>query len=106
MVNRIALHGKRIALLGGADVDILCRLTEDDLRAHVREILCACMPGDGYTLGTWNSVANYVPIRNYLAVLDEGAGTRIPWSLRAAGRGGGMPCHSTAWTGARSTRSG
>jgi len=31
------------------------------------------MPGDGYTLGTWNSVANYVPIRNYLAVLDEGA---------------------------------
>ena len=73
MVNRIALYGKWIALLGGADVDILCRLTEDDLRAHVREILCACMPGGGYALGTGNSMANYVPVRNYLAMLDEGA---------------------------------
>ena len=54
-------------------MDIRCRLTEDDLRAYVREILCACMPGGGYALGTGNSVANYVPVRNYLAMLDEGA---------------------------------
>ena len=29
-------------------------------------------PGGHYVLGTGNSVANYVPLRNYLAMLDEG----------------------------------
>ncbi len=30
------------------------------------------MPGGGYVLGTGNSVANYIPLRNYLVMLDEG----------------------------------
>ena len=30
------------------------------------------MPGGGYCLGTGNSVANYIPLDNYLAMLDEG----------------------------------
>ena len=29
-------------------------------------------PGGGWALGTGNSVANYIPVRNYLAMLDEG----------------------------------
>ena len=29
-------------------------------------------PGGGYCLGTGNSVANYIPLANYLAMLDEG----------------------------------
>jgi len=37
-----------------------------------RETLEACMPGGGYVLGTGNSVANYIPLDNYLAMLDEG----------------------------------
>ena len=28
--------------------------------------------GGGYCLGTGNSVANYIPLANYLAMLDEG----------------------------------
>jgi uroporphyrinogen decarboxylase len=28
--------------------------------------------GTGYCLGTGNSVANYIPVQNYLAMLDEG----------------------------------
>jgi uroporphyrinogen decarboxylase len=30
------------------------------------------MPGGGYCLGTGNSVANYIPLENYLAMVDEG----------------------------------
>jgi len=38
----------------------------------VRDTLDACMPGGGYCLGTGNTVANYVPLASYLAMLDEG----------------------------------
>ena len=65
-------YGRHIALLGGIDVDFLCRSSEEEVRARVRETLEVCMPGGGYVLGTGNSVANYIPVDNYLAMLDEG----------------------------------
>jgi uroporphyrinogen decarboxylase len=65
-------YGNQIALLGGIDVDFLCRASEAEVRARVRRTLEACMPGGGYVLGTGNSVANYIPVDNYLAMLDEG----------------------------------
>lgn len=65
-------YGHRVALLGGLDVDFLCRAGEAEVRRRTREILEDCMPGGGYALGTGNSVANYIPVRNYLAMLDEG----------------------------------
>ncbi len=66
------LYGERISLLGGIDIDFLCRAGEEDVRRRVRETLDACVPGGGYCLGTGNTVANYVPLENYLAMLDEG----------------------------------
>ncbi|MHC4480293.1 MAG: uroporphyrinogen decarboxylase family protein [Planctomycetota bacterium] len=65
-------YGSRIALLGGIDVDFLCRAGEGEVRRRVRRSLEACMPGGGFCLGSGNTVANYVPIDNYLAMLDEG----------------------------------
>ena len=65
-------YGDRIALLGGIDVDFLCRASEEQIRQRVRDTLKACMPGGGYCLGTGNSVANYIPLDNYLAMMDEG----------------------------------
>jgi len=67
--------GKRIALLGGADVDYLARHGEDEVRAYTRRLIEDCGPGGGWALGTGNSVANYIPVRNYLAMLDEGRKT-------------------------------
>ena len=64
--------GQRIALLGGLDVDFLCRATEEQVRERVRDTLDKCQPGGGYCLGTGNSVTNYIPLDNYLAMLDEG----------------------------------
>ena len=65
-------YGDRIALLGGIDIDFLCRSQEQQIRSRVRKVLEACMPGGGYCLGTGNSVANYIPVENYLVMLDEG----------------------------------
>ena len=64
--------GGRIALLGGIDMDFLCRASEEQVRQRVRETLATCLAGGGYCLGTGNSVANYIPLNNYLAMLDEG----------------------------------
>jgi len=65
-------YGSKIALLGGIDVHFLCTSTEKDIRKRVRETLDACLPGGGYCLGSGNSVANYIPVDNYLIMMDEG----------------------------------
>ncbi len=65
-------YGRRIAHLGGIDIDFLCRSDEAAVRRRVRQTLDACLPIGGYCLGTGNSVANYVPLDNYLAMVDEG----------------------------------
>lgn len=64
--------GDRIAICGGVDVDKLARWPEAELRAYVREVLEQCAPGGGYLLGSGNSVPNYIPAENFLAMLDEG----------------------------------
>jgi len=65
--------GDRIAVLGGVDMDLLGRGTEEEVRARTRQILEVCgVKGTGYCLGTGNTAANYLPKQNYLAMLDEG----------------------------------
>jgi uroporphyrinogen decarboxylase len=66
------IYGSQITLLGGIDVDFMCRASSEDVRKRVRDTLDICLPGGGYCLGTGNSVANYIPVENYLAMLDEG----------------------------------
>lgn len=72
VIEHKRLYGDRLATLGGIDVDFLCRADEQSIRRRVRETLEACIPGGGYCLGTGNSVANYIPLENYLVMLDEG----------------------------------
>ena len=65
--------GDRIALMGGVDMDLLGRGTEDEVRRRTRQILEVCAArGTGYGLGSGNTAANYVPRQNYFAMLDEG----------------------------------
>ncbi|MCY2931947.1 MAG: hypothetical protein NTV86_21125 [Planctomycetota bacterium] len=64
-------YGRRIAMLGGMDVDFLCRADEQAIRRRVRQTLEVCQAGGGFVLGSGNSVANYVPVENYLAMMDE-----------------------------------
>lgn len=66
------LWGDRLSLLGGLDINFLCHATPEQIRLRVNDTLDSCFPGGGYCLGTGNSVANYLPVDNYLAMLDAG----------------------------------
>lgn len=66
-------YGSRIAILGGIDVDFLCRSDEAAIRKRVRDTIETCLSENGgYCLGSGNSIADYVPVDNFLAMLDEG----------------------------------
>jgi len=66
------LYGDSIAILGGVDMDKLGRMPESRFRLYVKGIIRECAPGEGYALGCGNSVANYVKLENYLAMLEIG----------------------------------
>lgn len=65
------LYGDKIAVIGGMDMDFMCRANEAQIRRRVGETLDICMPGGGYCMGMGNTVANYVPLESYLVMLDE-----------------------------------
>jgi len=60
----------RIALLGGIDVDFVCTKTPDEIAARSRAMLERASIDGGYALGTGNSVPYYVPVENYMAMID------------------------------------
>ncbi len=64
-------YGDRIALLGGIDMDVLSRAKTPDLRAYVRDVIDRCAPGGRFAIGAGNSVPSYIPVHNYLAMIDE-----------------------------------
>ena len=65
-------YGKRIAVLGGIDVNFMCTRSEDEVRTYVSDVIDECMPGGGWALGSGNSLANYVPIPNIHAMYEVG----------------------------------
>jgi uroporphyrinogen decarboxylase len=70
------LWGDKLAILGGFDVDRLCRSSEEEIRKYTRMLVETLGADGGYALGSGNSIPPYVPLENYLAMLDEG------WKLR------------------------
>ncbi len=70
------LWGDDIALLGGIDMDVLARRSEEYIRRYVRSVIDAC-GGKGFAVGSGNSVANYVPVKNYLAMVNETRAYRL-----------------------------
>ena len=64
----------RICILGGIDVDFICRETEEAIKARVRAMLQRTSARGGYLLGTGNSVPEYIPRQNYLAMVSEAIG--------------------------------
>ncbi|MFW5798187.1 MAG: uroporphyrinogen decarboxylase family protein [Planctomycetota bacterium] len=65
-------YGDRVTPLGGLDVDRICRSDEDELRRYTRTMIERCFEDGHWALGTGNSLTNYMPVENYLVVLEEG----------------------------------
>ena len=65
-------YGSRVACIGGVDMDVLASRAPEDVAQYTRHVLDVCAPGGGYALGSGNSIANFVPIENYFAMLRTG----------------------------------
>ncbi len=57
------------AILGGIDVDFMCRATPEEVYTRAKGLLQQTAERGGYALGTGNSVPDYVPDENYFAML-------------------------------------
>jgi len=64
-------YGDRVGTLGGVDVDLLARRTPDEVRRYVRDLIEECHPRGRFAIGSGNSIPSYVPLENYLTMLDE-----------------------------------
>lgn len=65
-------YGKRITPLGGLDVDKICRGTEAEIRTYARTMIEKCFCDGYWAVGTGNSLTDYMPVENYIYVLEEG----------------------------------
>ena len=62
----------------GVDVDKLCRIRGLSLRKYIRTILDVCMFNGRYAFGSGNSITNYMPVKNYMIMFEEG----FNWELK------------------------
>jgi len=64
-------YGDRIAVLGGVDVHRLTINTEEEVRQRTRFLIETCGARGRFAIGSGNSIPSYIPIKNYLAMVDE-----------------------------------
>jgi uroporphyrinogen decarboxylase len=66
-----ARWGSRLAVLGGIDLNILSKGAPDDVRSRTRRLIEVCGAKGRFAVGSGNSIPSYVPVENYLAMVDE-----------------------------------
>jgi len=66
-----ARYGDRIAVLGGVDVHRLTTHTPEQIRERVRFLKDVCGSRGRYAIGSGNSIPSYIPLENYLTMVDE-----------------------------------
>ncbi|MFC1997839.1 uroporphyrinogen decarboxylase family protein [Chloroflexota bacterium] len=62
------LHRDKFAILGGIDLDFICRASPEAVYQRAKTLLEQIGNRGGYALGTGNSVPDYVPDENYFAM--------------------------------------
>jgi uroporphyrinogen decarboxylase len=68
--------GGRIAILGGIDMDFICRSTTDEIEQRSRDMLARSVGKGGYALGTGNSVPEYIDDEKYFAMISVATGEK------------------------------
>ncbi len=63
--------GSRIAILGGIDVDFLARSEPDSILARSQSLLKTSQDKGGYALGSGNSIPDYIPDDNFMAMIQS-----------------------------------
>lgn len=62
--------GGRIAILGGIDLNFICQATPQEISTRCKKMLNRARHKGGYALGSGNSIPHYVPVENYLAMIN------------------------------------
>lgn len=62
--------GDKIAILGGIDLDFLVRSSPTHIRKRSEKLLEQTKTKGGYALGSGNSIPDYVPYKNYFAMIQ------------------------------------
>ncbi len=70
-------YGHRIAVLGGLDLNILSRASPDEVRVQTRGLMETCGARGRYAVGSGNSIPSYIPVENYLSMVDEAVTARM-----------------------------
>ena len=65
-------------MVGGIDVDFMVRSTPEEIRARADALLDQTAAQGGYALGTGNSVPEYIPDENYLAMINAARTSNKP----------------------------
>ena len=62
--------GREIAILGGIDLDFVCRSSCEAIQQRARAMMTLASRNGGYALGTGNSVPDYVDDDKYFALIS------------------------------------
>ena len=64
------LWGNRISILGGIDMDFLARSSPEEITKRSKAMLEKSLAKGGYALGSGNSIPEYIPDENYIAMIS------------------------------------
>ncbi|MCL5070544.1 MAG: hypothetical protein M1308_06565 [Actinobacteria bacterium] len=62
--------GKRVAIIGNIDIDLLARGTSEEVKKQTIDRIKTLGPGGGYALGSSNSITSYTKMENYYTMLN------------------------------------
>lgn len=66
----VETYGDRIGNFGGIDTDCVCRLSKPELREYISDVVARCTGHGGFAFGSGNSIPDYVPAENFVAMND------------------------------------
>ncbi|MDZ7314732.1 MAG: hypothetical protein ONA69_02560 [candidate division KSB1 bacterium] len=66
----VAKWGDRIAVIGGIDVDFIAQQAPELIRERAARLAHLSLQRGGIAVGSGNSIPEYIPIRNYCALLE------------------------------------
>jgi uroporphyrinogen decarboxylase len=64
-------YGDRVASLGGLDIHFLSTSTPEQIRERTHWLIDTCGSRGRYGIGSGNSIPSYIPVDNYLSMVDE-----------------------------------
>lgn len=63
-------YGDKIGNFGGIDTDAVCRLSKEEIREYVKDVIGKCKNAGGFAFGSGNSIPPYVPTDNFVEMVN------------------------------------